>query len=221
MFESLKIECFNYEYSTKCKILNNLFLKVNKTEIVGILGRNGSGKTTLFNALTIFGDYSGSVFINDTYVSKTQLTNRIGFLPQVTFLPKEKTVKYAINMFHFSKEINESICTNTRIKNLLCQKIISLSGGERRYLEFLLVNSLERDIIILDEPFSEIEPIYEKYIFDDIMKKSKNRVYIITDHKFEIIKKLCTQLYLLQNGELIKILGEDELIKYGYLSSKQ
>ena len=53
------------------------------------------------------------------------------------------------------------------------------------------------------------------------MKYFNDRVYIITDHKFEIIKKLCTQLYLLQNGELLKISSEDELIKYGYLSSKK
>lgn len=194
---------------------------MKRNEIVGILGRNGSGKTTFFNALTIFGDYLGSVFINDSYVSRTQLINRVGYLPQVNFLPNGKKVKYVINMFPIKKEKRESIYNNQRVKNVLDQKVISLSGGERRYLEFLLVNSLDRDIIILDEPFSEIEPIYEKAIFDDIMKYFNDRVYIITDHKFEIIKKLCTQLYLLQNGELLKISSEDELIKYGYLSSKK
>jgi len=221
MLESLKIECLNFNYSADQKILSNLFLQVKRNEIVGILGRNGSGKTTFFNALTIFGDYLGSVFINDSYVSRTQLINRVGYLPQVNFLPNGKKVKYVINMFPIKKEKRESIYNNHRIKNVLDQKVISLSGGERRYLEFLLVNSLDRDIIILDEPFSEIEPIYEKAIFDDIMKYFNDRVYIITDHKFEIIKKLCTQLYLLQNGELLKISSEDELIKYGYLSSKK
>lgn len=221
MFESMKIECLNYNYSAEQKILNNLFLNVKKNEIVGILGRNGSGKTTFFNALTVFSDYLGSVFINDSYVSRTQLINRVGYLPQVNFLPNEKRVKYVISMFPIKKEKRENIFNNQRIINVLDQKVVSLSGGERRYLEFLLVNSLDRDIMILDEPFSEIEPIYEKAIFDDIMKYFKDRVYIITDHKFEIIKKLCTQLYLLQNGELRKISSEDELIEYGYLSSRK
>lgn len=220
MFKSLRIECFNFSYSDNDTILNGVYLQAQASEIIGILGRNGSGKTTLFNSLTVFGNYTGSVFINDVYASQKELSKKIAYLPQVSFIPKEKTVKYVIKMFPVGSSNKKEILKNQRIVPLLNQKVSELSGGEKRYFEFLLVNSLDRSIVILDEPFSEIEPIYEEIICNHIRSQQKNRLYIITDHKFSKIKEICTKLYLLSNSSLKNINDEKDLIKYGYLAKK-
>ena len=221
MFESFRIECFNFSYSSMNNILSGLYFNASASEIIGILGRNGSGKSTFFNALTIYGNYSGSVFINDVYVTQKELNKKIAYLPQVTFIPKEKTVKYVISMFPITNERKRVIVNDNRISCILNQKISELSGGEKRYLEFLLVNGLDRDIYILDEPFSEIEPIYEEIICNRIRIEQKKRLYIITDHKFTKIKEICSRLYLLSNSSLVKIENDDDLIKQGYLVRKK
>ncbi len=216
MFESFTIENLSFQYSDGSQILQNIFLKVQEGEIVGIIGRNGAGKSTLFKSLTVYKEGLGSTFINDVYVPKKKLIKNIAYLPQYTFLPKEKSVKYILNMFPISKDKKQEILSEERIHPLLKQKFAYLSGGEKRYLEFLLINSLQKNIRILDEPFSEIEPIYEHKICEHIRNNQKGNVYIITDHKLPVIKEICTRVVMLINGECIELSDISELAKYGY-----
>ena len=216
MFESFKIESLSFKYSNNSQILRDIFFYGKESEIIGILGRNGSGKSTLFNALTISNDFTGSVFINDSYISQKELIKQIAYLPQNPFLPKEKTVRYAIKMFPIPKDKKIEILKESRISSISNQKISSLSGGEKRYLEFLLVNNCSKNIKIFDEPFSEVEPIYEQKICEEITRNKKGNLYIITDHKLSVMKDLCTRFYILINGSLKEISDKNEIVKYGY-----
>ena len=205
MFESLKIESLFFQYSNTRPILKGIYLNASASEIVGISGQNGAGKSTLFNALTIFNEMKGSVFINDIYVPPKNLIKEIAYLPQVPFLPKEKKVKSVVKMFPLSKEKQTSIFADERISLLQNQRISTLSGGEKRYLEFLLINNLPKNIVILDEPFSEIEPIYEEKICNQILENSKTRLYLISDHNISTLKKLYTRILVLKNGYLEEV----------------
>ena len=190
MFESFKIESLFFQYSNTRPILKGIYLQAKASEIIGIVGQNGAGKSTLFNSLTIFNEMKGSVFINDIYVPQKNLIKEIAYLPQLPFLPKEKQT---------------TILADERISKLQNQKIATLSGGEKRYLEFLLINNLPKNIVILDEPFSEIEPIYEEKICNQILENSKTRLYLISDHNISILKKLCTRILVLKNGYLEEV----------------
>lgn len=202
MFESFKIESLTFQYSQTRPVLKGIYLNTKASEIVGISGQNGAGKSTLFNALTIFNEMKGSVFINDIYVPPKNLIKEIAYLPQVPFLPKEKKVKSVVKMFPLSKEKQTSILADERISLLQNQRISTLSGGEKRYLEFLLINNLSKNIVILDEPFSEIEPIYEEKICNQILENSKTRLYLISDHNISTLKNICTRILVLNNGYL-------------------
>lgn len=202
MFESLKIESLFFQYSNTRPILKGIYLQAKASEIVGIVGQNGAGKSTLFNSLTIFNEMKGSVFINDIYVPQKNLIKEIAYLPQLPFLPKEKKVKSVVKMFPLSKEKQTSILADERISLLQNQRISTLSGGEKRYLEFLLINNLPKNIVILDEPFSEIEPIYEQKICEQILENSKTRLYLISDHNISTLKNICTRILVLNNGYL-------------------
>lgn len=202
MFESFKIESLTFQYSNAQPILKGIYLQAKASEIVGIAGQNGAGKSTLFNSLTVFNEMKGSVFINDIYVPQKNLIKEIAYLPQMPFLPKEKKVKSVVKMFPLTKEKQISILSDERISKLQNQKIATLSGGEKRYLEFLLINSLKKNIVILDEPFSEIEPIYEQKICNNILQNSKSRLYLISDHNISVLKNLCTRIMVLNNGYL-------------------
>ena len=92
-----------------------------------------------------------------------------------------------------------------------------LSGGEKRYLEFLLVDSMERLITILDEPFAEIEPIYIEQIFKVIDKKKNDKCYIITDQNYQAISTICTKTYLLVNGSCHYVKSKEDLVHFGYI----
>ena len=202
MFESFKIESLTFQYSQTRPVLKGIYLNTKASEIVGISGQNGAGKSTLFNALTIFNEMKGSVFINDVYVPPKELIKEIAYLPQMPFLPKEKKVKSVVKMFPLSKEKQTSILADERISLLQNQRISTLSGGEKRYLEFLLINNLQKNIVILDEPFSEIEPIYEEKICEQILENSKTRLYLISDHNISTLKNICTRILVLNNGYL-------------------
>ena len=205
MFESFKIESLFFQYSNAQPILKGIYLQAKASEIIGIAGQNGAGKSTLFNSLTVFNEMKGSVFINDIYVPQKNLIKEITYLPQLPFLPKEKKVKSVVKMFPLTKEKQTAILTDERISLLQNQKIATLSGGEKRYLEFLLINSLQKNIVILDEPFSEIEPIYEQKICDHILQNSKSRLYLISDHNISVLKNLCTRILVLNNGYLEEV----------------
>ncbi|MBR4790883.1 MAG: ATP-binding cassette domain-containing protein [Treponema sp.] len=216
MFESFKIENLSFKYSCNSPILQNIFLSAKESEIIEILGRNGTGKSTLFNALTISSDFTGSTFLNDIYIPQKKLIKQISYLPQNSFLPKETTVKSAVKMFPLSKDKKNEILQDNRISSISNQKIASLSGGEKRYLEFLVINNCPKPIKFLDEPFSEVEPIFEQKICEQITSNKKGNLYIITDHKLSVMKDLCTRFYLLINGSLIEITDKNEIVKYGY-----
>lgn len=197
------------------EVLSGIFLEAHESEIVGIVGRNGCGKSTLFSALTLVKAPTGSLFYNDEFIEPSKRSHNIGYLPQCNFLPKEKRVLSIINMFGFKKAIKEDILRDDRIFALRHEKFGNLSGGEKRYIEFMLVISCDQKIVILDEPFTEVEPIYESRMIEKI--RQRNKIYIISDHRFASLAKVCSRFYLLIDGVLMRIKNEDELRSLGYL----
>ena len=199
------------------KVLNSLYIKAEKGKILGILGRNGCGKSSLLRI--IFGELKPQnklIRINNKPILKPLYTlKKCSFLPQFNLFPNSFTIKdcfyyYNINIESFLKDFN-------LYKNKVHDKLYTLSGGERRLLETYLTLKSKSEIILLDEPFSHLSPIYVKKIIALITSFKDEKILIITDHLFEYILDISDSIYLIKNCWSKKINSREDLIFYNYI----
>lgn len=201
-------------------ILTDIYLKCDKGEIIGLLGRNGCGKSTLLKI--IFGSLnSENKFVrvgNKKTHTISDSKHKISYLPQDSFLPKHIKVKTVINSF-CNKKNAARIKAHPFFNFLLDSKITALSSGERRLLEIWLIVLSEVDYVLIDEPFNGIAPLYKKEIKNLILEESKNKGFIITDHDYENIINLSSRLLLIHDGGTKEINSREELERWNYLPS--
>jgi ABC-type multidrug transport system ATPase subunit len=204
-------------YYGKKKVLDNVYFNCKTGEIIGLLGRNGYGKSTLLKI--IFGVLKNKSGVRINYQSYEQvLANKglIAFMPQGTFLPGNFKVKSAINMM-LEKDKRAKVLSDSRIAFLKNASIRDLSGGEQRYLEFMLIMNLKSKFVMLDEPFSQIEPLYTTRMKEIIREESATKGIILTDHDYYNILAVSNRNVLVKNGITIEIKELEDLKKYGYI----
>jgi len=216
----LEIDSIRKEYGEN-QVLTDISLKCQPGDIIGLLGRNGSGKSTLLKI--IFGTlYTNFKFIRlngEVLDQPFKFKNKISFLNQDNFLPKNITVSQIVDFYSdnldqtgfLNDEILEKV-TNTRIKNL--------SGGESRYLEVKLILNLDSEFVLLDEPFNGISPIHIDSIKEMITEKSSKKGIILTDHDYRNVLDVANRHYLLFDGGLKIIRSKEDLIDWGYIPDK-
>lgn len=186
-------------YYSELKVLKGVFLEIPKASITCLVGRNGSGKSTLFKiaAGQLQAD-SGITRLGGLRLHKKSKNTRfkyIGYLPQKPFLPRSLKV---------SDLIEERFGGNDNvIDQLLESKIKNLSAGEQRYLEILFVLSLNRDFILLDEPFTGLSPILIEKVIEHINRsKQRGSGILIADHYMHYISEIGDSFHLLENGHV-------------------
>jgi ABC-type lipopolysaccharide export system ATPase subunit len=213
----LVIDSINKSYNNK-HILQDIYLKVNTGEIVGLLGRNGSGKSTLLKI--VFGTLEAeSKFVKvdeKAYDKIYRERNIIKYLPQNDFLPKGLNVNTIIKIY-FGKDKAKNIMNDKTIKGIINTKIRNLSGGELRYLEIKLLMNLESKYLLLDEPFNGVSPILIEGIKKMIIENSSNKGIILTDHDYRNVLSITNKIYILKNGYIKEVKEKDELMYYGYI----
>ncbi len=205
----------------KKNVLNNVSITCNKGDIIGIFGRNGSGKSTLLKI--IFGKINADAItlkVNSKNIQPNQVIPKklIAYLPQQSFLPKGIKVRDSITLVLSDIETQEKLFYNSKIAAIEKQKIGTLSLGELRYLELLLIGHLKHPFLLLDEPFSMIEPKYISLISSLLIDLKKEKGIIITDHYYNDVLKVTTSNFLLKNGNQIDILSKEDLVLHNYLS---
>lgn len=200
-------------------LLTDIYLKCTTGEVIGILGRNGTGKSTLLQI--IFGSSDAetkSIRINGKFLEKVFSDgDKIAYLPQGSFLPKGLTVSSVIRTYISDETSRNSVTANVRMAPLLKKKISALSGGEKRYLQVLLILNLPTAFALLDEPFSQVEPLYRTDIKELIDLHKKEKGIIITDHDYVNLMDVSDKTFLLKGGALKPILNKQQLIEYNYL----
>ncbi|MDO5977622.1 ABC transporter ATP-binding protein [Flavivirga spongiicola] len=213
------IEIDNVElYFNNKPIINGVYLKAETGKITGILGSNGCGKSCLLNI--VFGNLRakyGLVRINNTPILKPLYqTKLVSYLPQHHFVPNKMKIKAAFKLFQVDWGAFVNIFeTFIPFKKFYFNK---LSGGERRIIEIYLILKCSREIVLLDEPFSHVAPLYIEKIKDLIEEEKHKKAIIITDHMYEHIIAVSDTTYLLKNG-CTKLIGSlKELEDYKYLS---
>jgi ABC-type multidrug transport system ATPase subunit len=203
------------------QILSDIRFECRAGEIVGIFGRNGSGKSTLLKILFgIMQADSIELLINNQRVDMAKVirNKQIAYLPQESFLPKDMKVREVIPLYFSDADTQNRIFYSPRIATLDKKRIRTLSHGELRYLEILLVSHLQHPFLLMDEPFSMIEPLYKDVIKELLISLKKRKGIILTDHYYSDVLQITDRNIFIGNGVLHEIGGREDLTKYGYIS---
>ena len=220
----------------KRTVVNNVSLKVEQGEIVGLLGPNGAGKTTTFHIIVgLTRPDSGSVLLGTHDITNLPMylraQNGISYLPQEASVFRKLTVEANImavleTLPLASKERRdrlESLLEEFGIGHVRKSLADTLSGGERRRVEIARSLVISPKFILLDEPFSGIDPITVIEI-QRIIAHLKSRLIgvLITDHNVRETLQVTDRAYIINNGSIFrsgtpKVLGNDPEVKRVYL----
>ena len=214
----LEVDSVRKHFENKL-IISDVYLKCETGEIIGLLGRNGSGKSTLLRI--IFGIVSAEnkcIRIDGTVKNKTSdILKEISYLHQEQFIPNYFSVKKAISLSIDYQIMNEFL-DDYLIQDILYKKVSQLSTGELRYLEIKLVLYNPSKFVLLDEPFNGLSPIMIEKVIQLIQKNTSKKGIIITDHDYENVIGIATQLLLMKDGKIYTVKNKMDLIEKGYLS---
>jgi ABC-type multidrug transport system ATPase subunit len=201
------------------KLLTDIYWQCRTGEVLGLLGRNGSGKSTLLKVL--FGTQAApnrSIRVDGRHLKAAALRGRwVSFLPQHSFLPGNLSVRRVVSLSIPDKGLVERIAADERVGPHWGKKMRTLSGGELRYLEVLLLLNLPAPFVLLDEPFSGIEPLYQERLIELIREYRGWKGIVISDHSYRAVVAISDRLLLLENGRVVAIRQKEELEARGYL----
>ncbi|MFD2970083.1 ATP-binding cassette domain-containing protein [Sphingobacterium bambusae] len=201
-----------FRYVGTRPIITGAYIKCRTGDIVGLLGRNGAGKSTLLKIL--FGSIKAQhshILINGKRSTKPYLSGKVGYLPQDSFLPSNEKVFKLIKLLVLNEAEQHALSNDSGITPLISKRVYQLSGGERRYLEICLLLYQPTDFLLLDEPFTGLEPLAIQRISDLIAKFADTKGFIISDHNYRDVLAIATETLLLQNGSCRRIAAPKEL----------
>lgn len=208
-------------------VVNRVSLELNQREIVGLLGPNGAGKTTTFHiAIGLTRPDSGKVLIDDLDITKFAIHKRarvgISYLPQEPsvfhHLSTEENILAILETLNLSKKERMerlfSLLDELGIKHLARQKVYTLSGGERRRCEIARVLVTSPTFMLLDEPFTGIDPLTVTQIQGIINTlKERGLGILITDHRVRETLEITDRAYIIYQGEILFQGDSKELIE--------
>ncbi|MGB2805724.1 MAG: LPS export ABC transporter ATP-binding protein [Candidatus Zixiibacteriota bacterium] len=223
----------------KRKVVNGVSIEVKQGEIVGLLGPNGAGKTTTFYMIIGFiKPESGKILIDQEDITRLPMYERarrgIGYLSQEPSIFRKLSVEQNIMAILEMQKIPqgererrlEALLNELDISHLAKNKAYTLSGGERRRVEITRALSTRPKFMLLDEPFSGIDPIAVEDIQKIIYRlREKNLGILITDHNVRETLSITDRAYIMCDGEILKsgtaeFLASDPEARKIYLGEK-
>ena len=211
-------------------VVNNVSFDVNKGEVVGLLGPNGAGKTiTFYMVVGLVKANSGQVFIENDDKELIEITDLpmnerarlgIGYLPQEMSIFRKLNVEDNLKLvLEMNDKLNqkekdellENLLVEFGVEKLRFESSVALSGGERRRVEIARALAATPSFILLDEPFTGIDPIAIGEIKANIHKlaKEKNIGILITDHNPKATLSITDRANVIFDG-VIKISGKSK-----------
>ncbi len=221
------------------QVVKGVSYNISQGEIVGLLGPNGAGKTTTFYmTVGLVKPNKGKVEFDQTEVTRWPMYRRarqgVGYLPQEASvfrkLSVEDNLRLVLELAKRSrkeqKEKIEQLAEELHIKHILKSNGNVLSGGERRRVEIARALATEPNFILLDEPFTGIDPVTIEEIQEIIFRlKRRNIGILITDHNVSATLRITDRNYILVDGAIIaagsgqEIAGND-LVRKHYLGQQ-
>ncbi len=215
--KTLVIENLQKSYGGR-RVVDGVSFHVSRGEVVGLLGRNGAGKTTSFDmVLGLVKPEKGRITLGDRNIAQLPIHERsrlgVGYLPQEASIFRKLSVVDNIKIILELKNIPRREF-NSRIQTLLEQFsldhlgqtiAVQLSGGERRRLEIARCLASEPEFILLDEPFTGVDPISIADIQGLIrrLRDEWNLGVLLTDHNPRATLKITDRAYLIDSGKIL------------------
>jgi lipopolysaccharide export system ATP-binding protein len=210
----------------KRRVVNKVNINIHAGEIVGLLGPNGAGKTTTFYMVVgLIAVTSGKVLFDGEDLTDVPMYRRarhgIGYLPQEPSVFRKMTVEQNIRAIAetlpLSKaernKVVEVHLNELGIAHLAGQKAYTLSGGERRRLEISRALVTQPKFLLMDEPFSGVDPISVSEVQKIIVQlKERGIGVLITDHNVRETLRIVDRAYLLHQGSVLSEGNSDFLI---------
>ena len=193
--------------------VNDISFNVEAGKIFGLLGPNGAGKTsTIRTILNIIKPTSGNIVFDGQPISENFL-NKIGYMPEERGLYKKSRVIDILLYFAQLKNMPLAKATDQaelwlkklNILGYRNKKIEELSKGNQQKIQFIMSVIHNPQLIIFDEPFSGFDPINQQEIREMIFSfASEGKIIILSTHQMETAEKLCSQIFLMNNGKEVK-----------------
>jgi len=218
------------------KVVDNISLRITQGEVVGLLGPNGAGKTTTFYIIVgLTSPDSGQVMLDGVDITGFPMyiraRNGISYLPQEPSIFKKLTVEENIMTVletlpltpHQRRERLEELIEDLGLQQVRRSEGYMLSGGERRRVEIARSLVISPSFILLDEPFSGIDPLTVQDIQKIIVRlKGTGIGVLVTDHNVPYTLQVTDRAYIINNGRIFRAgspeeLGNDAEVKRVYL----
>ena len=207
----LKVENVT-KYYGDFKAVDNLSFTVGDGEIFGLLGANGAGKTTTFRMIIgLLDKTEGSITLDGKKIDYS-MTDNIGFLTEERSLLLKLTVKEQVIYYGILKGLDEKTCIERldywlkrfHIENYKEKKIKELSKGNQQKIQFITAIINNPKLLILDEPFSGLDPVNAEQFMDVIRELKKSGTSIIfSSHRMESVELFCEKLVILVHGKSV------------------
>lgn len=238
-----KLEDVIYKYPLEDReILKNINLDIKKGEFWAVIGKNGSGKTTLCNVLRRFipdfykGELKGKITLEGKELkdySAKEIVQKVGFVFQNPFTQisgvKETVFEeiafglenLALDAEYIRKRVEETLKL-LHIEELKDKNPYELSGGQGQKVALASIIAMDPEIMVIDEPTSQLDPKGTEEIFEiiDILKK-EGKTIILVEHKLELIAEYAEKVMVLDEGEMILSGNTEDVLKNKILLEKE
>ncbi len=204
--------------------VDGLSFSVDRGEIFGLLGVNGSGKTTTFRMIMGLLDFQSGKITLDGKKIDYEVTDKIGFLTEERSLLTKLTVKEQFIFYGVLKGMSESqieksataLLKKFGISEYWERKIKELSKGNQQKIQFITAIMHQPELLILDEPFSGLDPLNVELFKKEILEMAdKGCMIIFSTHRMEHVELFCKKIVIIQDGKEI-LGGEIKKIKEDY-----
>ena len=208
----IMLEIRNLEKSFDPKqVLFGVNFQAQPGRILGLVGKNGAGKTTIFHSILKFLDYQGEIWLDGQEIDQETYA-QIGYLPEERSLMPKLTVLEQVRYLAMlkgmnAKEVKEKLpqwMEKLEVKGKLTDKIKSLSKGNQQKIQLIITLMHEPDLIILDEPFSGLDPVNTELLKQVILKeKERGATIIFSDHVMTNVEELCDDILMIRDGRVV------------------
>jgi ABC-2 type transport system ATP-binding protein len=208
----LELQDLKKYYATQ-RAVDGISLSIKQGAIFGLLGPNGAGKTTLLRMITgIFYPDSGNILFEGRKFDPSNDISKIGYMPEERGLYKKMKIGEqalylamlkGMNRQEAMKKIKEWF-VKFEMQTWWNKKVDDLSKGMSQKLQFVITVLHEPKLLILDEPFSGLDPVNSNLIKDEIFKLSqKGTTIIFSTHRMEQVEEICDSIVLVNKGKKI------------------
>ena len=194
------------------KVVDNVSFKLDEGKILGVLGKNGAGKSTIFRMiLNILEPDDGEILYNGEKID-SNISDKIGYLPEVGSLIDSYTVFEQCMYYGKMKSMKTEDIKNNMfdllerfgITEYANMKIKELSKGNKQKIQFIIALLHNPDLLVLDEPFSGLDPVSVEYFKKIILElKEQGKTIMFSSHIMSQVEMLCEDVVIIDKGKII------------------